>query len=195
MSLAQITEKIRNDAQSEADEILSKAKAKAQTIKEKAEEEKDIIKSSFDLRFQKERPEILRRREIVADLDVKKMMLRSRRDLISNVYAESLKKMKELDQAEYISLSEALLDRAVSTKEEELEVGINEKFLDNAWLEAYNAKRGTRLAFSQAKPDIAGGFILTRGKISINCSWDMLVQIAQEKQESDVVKRLFPVAE
>ena len=93
MSLAQITEKIRNDAQSEADEILSKAKAKAQTIKEKAEEEKDIIKSSFDLRFQKERPEILRRREIVADLDVKKMMLRSRRDLISNVYAESLKKM------------------------------------------------------------------------------------------------------
>ena len=195
MSLAQITEKIRNDAQSEADEILSKAKAKAQTIKEKAEEEKDIIKSSFDLRFQKERPEIFRRREIVADLDVKKMMLRSRRDLISNVYAESLKKMKELDKAEYISLSEALLDRAVSTKEEELEVGINEKFLDNAWLEAYNEKRGTRLAFSQVKPAIAGGFILTRGKISINCSWDMLVQIAQEKQESDVVKRLFPVAE
>jgi len=52
-------------------------------------------------------------------------------------------------------------------------------------------ENGTNLVFSERKPDIAGGFILTRGRISTNCSWDMLIRIAQEKQESDVVKRLF----
>jgi len=195
MSLAQITEKIRSDAQNEADEILAKAKAQSEAIKEKAEEEKETITSSFDLRFQRERPEIFRRREIVANLDISKMMLQSRRNLISNVFAESLKKMKELERTEYISLCEALLNCAVATKNEQIEVGSGEKFLDNDWLVAYNEKHGTKLVFSQVKPDIAGGFILTRGKISINCSWDMLIQIAQEKQESDVVKRLFPVAE
>ena len=39
MSLAQITEKIRNDAQKEADEILSKAKAQADFITQKAGQE------------------------------------------------------------------------------------------------------------------------------------------------------------
>ncbi len=195
MSLAQITEKIRSDALLEANEIISKAKEQAQSITEKAEEEKNSIKETFDLRFQKERPEIFRRREIVANLDVKKKMLQASRDLISDVFAKSLKEMEEIGRTEYIALCEALLDKAVSTKEEKIEVSEHEKFLDNEWLNVYNEKHGTRLTFSEVKPDIVGGFILTRGKISTNCSWDMLIQIAQEKQESDVVKRLFPSVE
>ena len=72
---------------------------------------------------------------------------------------------------------------------------VNLHRVNQAWLDGYNASHGTQLKFSDVKPDIAGGFILTRGKISVNCSWDMLVRVAQEKQESDVVKRLFPAAE
>ena len=31
-----------------------------------------------------------------------------------------------------------------------------------------------------------------RGRTSVDCSWDMLVKVLKEKQEADVVKRLFP---
>ena len=194
MSLAQITEKIRSDAQREADEILAKARAKAELTSQRAEEEIDSIKSGFIRRFEVERPEIFRRREIVANLDVKKMMLQSSRNLIQDVYDISLEKMKMIDKADYLKLCEALLKCATTTKNEEIEVSPEEKYLDQAWLDGFNKENGTNLVFSEKKLDIAGGFVLTRGKISTNCSWDMLVQIMKEKQESDVVKRLFPSA-
>ena len=192
MSLAQITEKIRSDAQREADEILAKARAKAELTAQRAEEEIDSIKSGFIRRFEVERPEIFRRREIVANLDVKRMMLQSSRDLIQDVYDLSLEKMRMMDRDDQVKLCETLLKKAIKTKDEELEVSGGEKYLDQAWLDGFNRENGTNIVFSEKKPDIAGGFILTRGRISTNCSWDMLIQIAQEKQESDVVKRLFP---
>ena len=192
MSLAQITEKIRSDAQKEADNILAKAKAKTELIAQRAGEEVDSIKSGFIRRFEVERPEIFRRREIVANLDVKKMMLQSSRNLIQDVYDTSLEKMKMIDKADYVKLCEALLKCATTTKNEEIEVSSEEKYLDQAWLDGFNKENGTNLVFSEKKLDIAGGFVLTRGKISTNCSWDMLVQIIKEKQEFDVVKRLFP---
>mgnify|MGYP003584094263 CR=1 FL=1 len=195
MSLAQITEKIRNDAQLEADEILSKAKAQSDLISKRALEENDSIKSASASRFDVERPEIFRRREIVANLDVKKMMLESSRTLINDVYTAAIEKMSSLDKATYENLAESLLNASVTTKEEEFLVAENEKYLDKNWLDSYNSKHGTKLVFSSEKPEIAGGFILKRGRIATNCSWDMLIQMSQEKQESDVVKRLFPSAE
>lgn len=194
MSLAQITEKIRNDAQKEADEILSKAKAQADALTAKAEKECGEIQAGFDARFEAERPEIIKRREIVADIDVSKMMLAAKRRLIEDVYSGALDKMKALPKDEYLALCTSLLGEAAKTKEEEVVVGADEKYIDEAWIAAYNAAHGTKLALSAEKADIAGGFILRRDKISVNCSWEMLLKVSQEKQESDVVKRLFPSA-
>ncbi|MDO5116108.1 MAG: V-type ATP synthase subunit E [Synergistaceae bacterium] len=192
MSLAQITEKIRNDAQKEADEILSKAKGQADFITQKAGQECDEIKADFDARFEAERPEIIRRREIVANLDVEKMLLRSKRALIVDVYSEALEGMKALPKDKYLDFCARLLDEGVSSRDEKVIVGADEKYLDREWLEVYNRDHDTRLELSEERADISGGFILTKDRISINCSWDMLLKVLQEKQESDVVKRLFP---
>lgn len=195
MSLAQITEKIRNDAQLEADGILARARKQADSINKRSADENEAVKSEFAARFEKERPEIFRRREIVANLDVKKLMLKAKRDLINDVYELALEKMKGIEGEQYTTLCEAMLDAAVSTKDEQIQVAASEKYLTQTWLDGYNAARGAKLSFSDVKPDITGGFILAKGKISTNCSWDMLVRAAQEKQEADVVKRLFPTAE
>ncbi len=194
MSLAQITEKIRNDAQKEADEILSKAKAQAGSITSRAEMECAEVKAGFDARFEAERPEIIKRGEIVAGIDVSKMMLRAKRDLIEDVYSGALEKMKALPRDEYLSFCTALLDGGVSTKDEEVVAGADEKYIDPAWIDSYNASHGTKLTLAEEKADISGGFILRRNRISVNCSWEMLLKVSQEKQESDVVKRLFPSA-
>ena len=194
MSLAQITEKIRNDAQKEADEILSKAKAQAGSIAAKAEKECSEIQAGFDARFEAERPEIMKRREIVADIDVSKMMLAAKRKLIEDVYSGALNKMKKLSKADYLTLCTNLLNEGIKTKDEEVVVGSGEKYIDAAWIAAYNSTHGTNLSLAAEKVDISGGFILNRGRISVNCSWEMLLKVSQEKQESDVVKRLFPSA-
>ncbi len=194
MSLAQITEKIRNDAQKEADEILAKAKSQAEALAAKADKECRDIQEGFDARFEAERPEIIKRREIVADIDISKMMLSAKRELIERVYSGALDKMKALPKDEYLAFCTNLLDGGVSSKDEEVVIGSEEKYIDAAWLDAYNSSHGSALTLSGERADIAGGFILRRGRISVNCSWEMLLKVSQEKQESDVVKRLFPAA-
>ena len=144
MSLAQITEKIRNDAQKEADEILSKAKAQAEAITSKAEKECAGIQEGFDERFGAERPEIIKRREIVADIDVSKMMLSAKRELIEDVYRGALEKMKALPKDKYLAFCADLLDGGVTTKDELVVVGASRDVealdqLENRLLEA--AKR------------------------------------------------------
>lgn len=195
MSLEQITEKIKNDAIREAEKVLAKAKSKASEITDKSAKENDAIKDSFAKRFAKEKPEILRRREIVAKLDVKKRMLHSQRNLIQDVYDSALDEMKAFSKDDYLKLCESLLNQSVSSKKEEVLVAENEKFIDEAWINEYNEKKNTNLVISKDNIDISGGFILRSGKISTNCSWDMLLQVVQEKNESEVVKRLFPSTE
>lgn len=195
MSLAQIIEKIKNDAAREAEEIIAEANTHAGNIARRTEEENDAVKSGYARRFEVERPEIFRRREIVANLDVKKMALQAQRDLISDVYAAALQKLCGMGKDEYLALFSALLDNAVTTKEETVRVGAAEKYCDKAWLEAYNQKNGARLVLAEEAADIAGGFILENGRIGVNCSWEMLIQMAQEKLEADVIKRLFQPAD
>lgn len=194
MSLAQITEKIRSDAGLEAKEIISRANAAAQDILRRAEEEGDSVRSAFARRFDVERPEIFRRREIVASLDVKKMLLRSRRDVIDDVYTAALDKLRRLPKDQYLSFCEALLASAVTTKEEVLCIGADEKYLDKAWLDSYNQRHGSKLTLADEPAGISGGFILENGRVGVNCSWEMLLRMAREKSEADVIRRLFQPA-
>lgn len=195
MSLAQIIEKVKSDAAREAEEIIAKANVQAESIIQRAEEENDAVRSGYARRFDVERPEIFRRREIVANLDVKKMRLQAQRDIINDVYAATLQKLCCMGRDEYLCFFSTLLDNAVTTQEETVRVGEAEKYCDTAWLEAYNQQKGTWLVLADEKADIAGGFILENGRIGVNCSWEMLIQIAQEKLEADVIKRLFQPAD
>jgi V/A-type H+-transporting ATPase subunit E len=191
MSLEQITEKIKNDAMREAEEIKAKAQAQVDAIKKKASDENSSVKASFDMRFEDERPEIFKRREIVANLDVGKMMLGAKREIIEDVYRAVLDKLKNLDKDTYESFFEKLLNQAVETGEEVITLGEEERHINQAWLDAYNQRNGKKLTLAEEKADIFGGFILKDGKTRVNCSWDMLVNVSREKFEFDVVERLF----
>ena len=194
MSLAQITEKIEQDARGEAEKILAAAHEQEAEIDKEARVEINKIEASAKLRFDKERPEIFRRRDIVAKLDVSKLILGAHRKLIQDVFDGTLKNLNALAGDEYLAFCERLLKAAVETGDEVMEISANEKYIDKAWLEGFNAKHGMEITLVDTRQNISGGFLLSRGRICINCSWDMLVQVAQEKLETEVVRRLFPAA-
>ncbi len=194
MSLAQITEKIEQDARAEAEKILARAREQEAEINKEAQVEINKIEAAAKLRFDRERPEIFRRRDIVAKLDVSKLMLAAQRKLIQDVFDGALKKMNELGRDEYLAFCERLLKAAIETGDEVMGLSADEKYIDKTWLDAFNAKHGTEVTLADERQNISGGFLLAKGRICINCSWEMLVQTAQEKLETEVVKRLFPAA-
>jgi V/A-type H+-transporting ATPase subunit E len=191
MSLSDIKAKIEADARAEAGEILAAAQAHVDAIKRETEEEIRRMADLQKARLEKETPEILRRREIVAKLDVNKEDLSARRGLIDEAFEATKAKMAGMDGNAVKRFAEALLAQAVETKDETLVVGRGEKNLDAGWLKAYNEKSGSNLKISEEKAPIVGGFILRRGLVDVNCSWEMLIRTAREELEAETVKRLF----
>jgi len=91
MSLADIKNKIQADANAEAEQIIENAKAQADEINKETDSRIQEIKDFYKERFNKEKPEILNRREIVAKLDVEKIELGVKQSLIQNAFDEALK--------------------------------------------------------------------------------------------------------
>lgn len=191
MALADITAKIEADAKAEAGRILEKAdEQKGELL---AQSQKDIadMEDAFKEKFAKEQPEIFRRREIVANMDVRREQLNAKREMIREAFAMALEKMSAMDKDKYLQLMTKLLQIATDTKDEKLIVSSNEQYITEEWLAAYNASNGTRFSFSQKDPKIKGGFVLNQGKIRINCTMETLNLLFQEDREAEVVKQLF----
>ncbi|MDR1966876.1 MAG: V-type ATP synthase subunit E [Synergistaceae bacterium] len=191
MSLAQITKKIEQDAREEADAILQRSREQEAAIQKDVEVEVARLEASASGRFEVERPEIFKRREIVAKLDVGKIRLAAERRLISDVFELGLERLKKLDKAEYVNFCERLLKKSVESGDEAIELSSGEKYLDSSWVSDFNKSNGTRISVSDRKGDFSGGFVLRKGRTAINCSWEMLIQVASENLENEVVSRLF----
>lgn len=191
MSLADIKNKIQADANAEAEQIIENAKAQADEINKETDSRIQEIKDFYKERFNKEKPEILDRREIVAKLDVGKMKLGVKQSLIQNAFEEALKSLTSLSKEKYLGFVEALLDQAVETGQEEILLGESEKKITKEWVNTYNDKKGKKLVLSKDKLPISGGFVLRNENISTNCSFEMLLNWIREDLEADVVKRLF----
>jgi len=191
MSLTDIKAKIEADARAEAEEILNGARLQVDEAMHGIETEIRRMEDLQKSRLEKESSEILRRREIVAKLDVSRDDLMARRALIDEAFEAAKAGMAGMDTDRAHRFAEVLLAEAVETGDETLILGRGEKVLDTKWLDGYNEKRGTRLKISEEKAPIIGGFILRRGLVDVNCSWEMLIRTAREELEAETVKKLF----
>ncbi len=191
MALADIKEKIKADSQAQIKAIEAENDAKVREISRKVNAEIKEIQDSYAARLSKEEPEVLKRREIVAELDAKRVDLGTRQQLVTEAFNAALKQLTELSPDKYVGFAERLLNEAISTGKESVLTGKNEKHLDQNWINNYNSAHNTSLTLSPEKLNIAGGFVLRNDRIDTNCSWEMLISDARSDIETGVVKKLF----
>ena len=191
MSLADIKNKIKADSQAQIKKIESENDDKVREISRKANAEIKEVQDSYAARLAKEEPEVLRRREIVAGLDAKRIDLGMRQKLVGEAFAASLKQMVNMAPDQYVRFADKLVSQASTTGKEIIFVGKNEKHLDQRWIDGYNASHKTSLTISPEKLDIAGGFVLRNDRIDTNCSWEMLIADIRADIETEVAKKLF----
>ena len=191
MALAEIKMKIKNDSDAQIKAIEAENDEKVREISRKVNAEIKEVQDAYAVRLGKEEPEVLRRREIVAELDAKRIDLGVRQRLVSEAFDMALKQLVELAPDKYVKFADKLMAQAVSTGKEVVFVGKNEKHLDQRWIDGYNASHGTSLTISAERLPIAGGFVLRNDKIDTNCSWEMLLADSRADIETEVVKRLF----
>ena len=189
MALEQITNKILDDAKSQAQAILKEAEDKASAILSEANKECEKLQNDFALRLKDEEADIYKKAAIIGKLDVAKIELQGKRDLIGATNALALQKLRSLPEGEYLAFVARLLDQI--SADGVVRVGKGEKFLTKDWLATYCEGKGRQITFSSEIGNFVGGFVFYAEDKAYDLSFAMLLKNYNEKCEATVVKHLF----
>lgn len=198
MSLEKILERIERDARNEADRIKSRASAAADEVVKKAQAEAEELKAQALENAGSEAEQRKERIISTARLDFRKALLAEKQSAIDAAFREAVESLLNMEDTEYRKVITNMILPNVQTGDEEIILSDRDKArLDREFLEELNCqliesgKKGN-LTISQDTYNMLGGFVLRRGKIELNSSFESLFRSSREDLESEVSRILFP---
>lgn len=186
--------------------ILADARAEAEKIKNKADEKEAAEQEKFDenLREHKQQTSALSEKLAnekklhllaAARMSIAKELLAEKNRILDEVFDQARQKLQNLPDDQYLNLINNLMLEAVETGDEVVIVDTNEKRIDEKFIKQINHKlaqnRKGSLKLSEEKVPLDGGFILRRGKVKTNVSFNVLLDRARKELEIDLAKELF----
>lgn len=197
MGAEKIVEKILQDARDKAQEISSSAQAEAGKIvaaANKAAEGKKTVSLAAG-----EKEAALTKQRIVASahMEAKKLLLQTKQDLLSAAFDAALETIKKMDNIQFERLMTNLMINLVETGDEVAIINeADKKRLSPEFLYYVNrtvAKEQVpcNVTMSDEARDIPSGFILKRGDVEINATFEALLRQKKDALSAEVVKILF----
>lgn len=184
-----IIEKIRADARQKANSTLEEGNRKAQEAISIAYNDAKIYKEKNMAESYAERDEIVRRKITVANLEVKKLLLQAKKEIIDRAFEEAIQAVKA-DKKGY----EALIKRMLSFAEDGDEVIVSEKDKDLV-TEAFVAKcakeYGKNITLGKTYGDFAGGIVLTGKGSDKNLTLEVELNTVRSEYEPAIAELLF----
>jgi V/A-type H+-transporting ATPase subunit E len=195
MEAEQVIEKIQADANAEAEKIKKQADenqaAEQAKFDEQLKEHKKQTKALAEKLANEKKLHLL----AAARMDISKGKLAEKCSVLDEVFQQARENLKNLSDDKYRELITNLMLEAVETGEEEVIIDKDEKRIDAKLIDKVNSKlapeRKGGLKLSGEKMPVGGGFILRRGKIKTNVSFNVLLSRARKELEIDLAKELF----
>ena len=168
-----ILDKIINDNTAIINENIKRANDTASEIISKAQADADAQVADFKSGLKAEYNEILRRGEVVANLDAKKILMSAKSKAVDNLFQKTLEQLALLDKKKYLAIIENLLkkyaeDGDIVIISSQDKGKITQKFVDDI---AKNM--GIKLSLAKDFGSFNGGVILAGKNSDKNLSFDM----------------------
>lgn len=134
--------------------------------------------------------EIDERSRSVAELDARKLLLAAKTQVLDDVYAKTLEKLRNLDKEQYGALIFAMLENAkdgdvVIISKREKDIVTKQSLADFA------KKKGIKLTLADKFGDFDGGVIISENGVDNNFTLDVEVSILREQTETKIAKEIF----
>jgi V/A-type H+-transporting ATPase subunit E len=195
MATEDIIRQITQDAEAEAETLLSNAKAEAEAIREKSRRQ---AKTQCALETEKgglDAKEHARRIETLAGLELRKDRLAEKKNLIGEAFEKAEKRITALAPDDYRAfLRPIILDAVESGSEEIIPSAAHRDAFTPDFLAELNAALGTlggNLSLSPENGEFSGGFILREGRKATNMTLATLISSCRDKLELKIAKTLF----
>ncbi len=193
--LRALTENIISKAKAEADSLLKKANLEAEEIiaaaKEKALEQATKIAAEYQRKAETDE----RRIKIEAELEGRKLLLENKQRLVGRVFDEGLQALKNLPVEKRIRfLAGRLAAAGMQGGGEVIGAGT-----PNEWTAIISAAnemiarsgKSVQLTLSKEKPDFEGGFILKGPNYTVNCSYQAILEELRDTLVPEIAEFLF----
>jgi len=195
MEAKEVVEKILADAGTEAEKIASEAKEKENA--EQAEFQQQLDEHNKQTKTLAKKASEDKKAHIlaVARMDIAKEYLAQKRKILDEVFREAQQQLQNLSDEDYRKLCSKLMLEAAETGDEEIIVDNNETRIDQEFIKQINRQLGPgykgNLRLADERQNLGGGFVLRRGKIKNNVSFEVLLAQARKELEIELAKELF----
>ncbi len=192
-----IIQRVLDDAQARADSIKAEAAEKTEAVESEAKEKANRRKDQILEQARKSAAEQKSRIIGMAQLEARKKLLAAKQELIGEAFQRALDELSILDGRDYLAIIHDLLLEMTDTGTET--VIFNERdqkrITEDFWKEVNKSltdqgKKG-ELGLSEETRTIKGGFILQRGGLEMNCSFESLLKRKRDELEYGVAELLF----
>lgn len=197
MEAEQVIEKILSDAKTEAEKIIKQADEQIASEQKALDKQLSDYKKETDSLGKKAADEKKDQMLAASRMQIAKQLLSEKRKILDDIFEDAKKHLKKLPDEQYKNMMTKLMLKAVQTGNEEVIIAKNDNRIDQNFINEINKKllkennKKAELKLSTNKQNIAGGFILKRGKIKTNLSIDVLLEQARRKLEIELSKDLF----
>lgn len=169
----------RNEGNTKAQEIISRASSDVSVSKQKAYEETALIHEN-----------ILKQAIVDANLEVKKLILSTKREIINTAFDKAMDKILKLPKKDYLNLISSLLNKAddgdivlISSKDKNV--------ITKEFIEKESKRLGKKLELSNQYIDILGGIVLSNKYFDKNLSLEVLMSNLRDEIETTVADQIF----
>jgi V/A-type H+-transporting ATPase subunit E len=191
--IEKITKRIEAQAQAEIDRILAEAKERADEIHAQAEAQAEAERVALTARNEKVAAEREERLVGAAQMEAKKIVLAARQEQLEKVYAKALETLCSMPDEQYTKTLAALLEQAAPDGKGSVIFAPDVKErIGAATVALANEKLKGSLTLAEETRPMQGGFILSKGNVEVNCTFETLVRLQKAETAGAVLKKLFP---
>ncbi|HHY99532.1 MAG TPA: hypothetical protein GYA03_00400 [Tissierellia bacterium] len=192
MSIENITSKILSDAQDYANSSLMDAEKTKQEILNRAKNEAEVLIKTEAEKAANDALELKNRKVSAAELQGRKMLLSAKQEAINKSFDAAIEKLKAMPEVEYLNF---LVQEVVRIPNCQGSIVLNAKdreSIGERLVKAVNEKLGAeKVALSMDTVETSGGFVLKRGKVEINSTFETLLDAMRDQLTSEIADVLF----
>ena len=191
--IEKITQRIETDTQAEIDRILGDARAEADDITDRYQAQANNEAAELAAKNQKAAAEREERLVSTAQMEARKVGLAAKQEMVEKAYDLALEKLCSMPDEQYVkTVADLLVQAAPNGRGAVIFAPAERERIGEAAVRAANEKlHGGKLTLAEETRPLKGGFILSDGKVEVNCSFDTLVRLQKAETAGEVAKRLF----
>ena len=196
-NIGNLTSKILKDAEVKRDNILAVAEEEKAKILNKKKDEAKTLEATM---LEKAKSEAETRKERVissAELKARNEKLAAKQEVIEEVFSKSVEKLCKLNDREFVKfIKDSILSLDIDGDESLILNNDGQKIVSKEVVEQINTElkaKGLKgeIKISETVGSFRGGFVLEKGGVEVNNTFEALVDSLKDELEFEVAQVLF----